>query len=104
MSVEVISSGSNWPIFSIKSLINLASGLSLDQHGCDAKVKCKGTPFPRRRNSTNSIPIEAISRIETVVENNTQLCFAVDGDARSWGEMAVARVKARVKAKTKTVT
>jgi hypothetical protein len=45
---------------------------------------------------------EAISRIETVVGNNTQLCFAVDGDTRSWGEMAVARVKAR--AKTKTVT
>jgi hypothetical protein len=42
---------------------------------------------------------EAIRRIETVVENNTQLCFAVDGDTRSWGEMAVARVKARRKAK-----
>jgi hypothetical protein len=38
---------------------------------------------------------EAIRRIESVVENNTQLCFAVDGDTRSWGEMAVARVKAR---------
>jgi hypothetical protein len=37
-----------------------------------------------------------------VVENNTQLCFAVDGDTRSWDEMAVARIKAR--AKTKTVT
>ena len=47
---------------------------------------------------------EAISRIETVVENNTQLCFAVDADTRSWGEMAVARVKARAKAKTKTPT
>jgi hypothetical protein len=44
---------------------------------------------------------EAISRIETVVENNTQLCFAVDGDTHSWGEMAVARVKARAKVKTK---
>ena len=44
---------------------------------------------------------EAISRIETVVENNTQLCFAVDGDTRSWGEIAVARVKTRAKAKTK---
>ena len=41
---------------------------------------------------------EAISRIETVVNN-----FAVEGDTRSWGEMAVARVKARAKAKTKTV-
>ena len=39
---------------------------------------------------------EAIRRIETVVENNTQLCFAVDGDTRSWGEMAVGRVKASV--------
>ena len=47
---------------------------------------------------------EAISRIETVVNNNTQLCFAVEGDTRSWGEMAVARVKARTKTKTKTVT
>ena len=47
---------------------------------------------------------EAISRIETVVENNTQLCFAVDADTRSWGEMAVARVKARAMAKTKTNT
>jgi len=47
---------------------------------------------------------EAISRIETVVENNTQLCFAVDADTRSWGEMAVARVKARAKAKTETNT
>jgi hypothetical protein len=43
----------------------------------------------------------AIGRIEIVVENNTQLCFAVDGDTRSWGEMAVARVKARTKAKTR---
>jgi hypothetical protein len=49
-------------------------------------------------------PGEAINRIEAVVENNTQLCFAVDGDTRSWGEMAVARIKASVKAKTKTVT
>jgi hypothetical protein len=47
---------------------------------------------------------EAIRRIETVVENNTQLCFAVDGDTRSWGEMAVARVKARGKAKTRVVS
>ena len=47
---------------------------------------------------------DAISRIETVVENNTQLCFAVDGDTRSWGEMAVARVKARATAKNKTLT
>src|SRR5215472_13962548 len=37
-------------------------------------------------------------------DHNTQLCFAVDGDTRSWGEMAVARVKARAKAKTKTPT
>jgi hypothetical protein len=46
---------------------------------------------------------QAISRIETVVNNNTQLCFAVEGDTRSWGEMAVARVKARAKAKTRTL-
>jgi hypothetical protein len=51
-------------------------------------------PTPEELNELDSD--EAISRIETVVENNTpQLCFAVDGDTRSWGEMAVARVKAR---------
>ena len=46
---------------------------------------------------------EAIRLIETVVENNAQLYVAAEGDTRSWGEMAVARVKARTKAKPKTV-
>jgi hypothetical protein len=61
-------------------------------------------PLPTPEELDQLDPNEAIRRIETVVENNTQLCFAVDGDTRSWGEMAVARVKARVKAKTKTLT
>jgi hypothetical protein len=42
---------------------------------------------------------EAIRRIETVVQNNAQLCVAAEGDTRSWGEIAVARVKARTTAK-----
>jgi hypothetical protein len=61
-------------------------------------------PLPTPEELDELHPDEAISRIETVVENNTQLCFAVDGDTRSWGEMAVARVKARAKAKTRSVT
>ena len=61
-------------------------------------------PLPTPEELDELGPDEAIRRIESVVENNTQLCFAVDGDTRSWGEMAVARVKARAKAKTKTAT
>jgi hypothetical protein len=61
-------------------------------------------PLPTPEELDQLDPNEAIRRIETVVENNTQLCFAVDGDIRSWGEMAVARVKARVKAKARTLT
>jgi hypothetical protein len=61
-------------------------------------------PLPTPEELDELDPAEAISRIESVVDNNTQLCFAVDGDTRSWGEMAVARVKARAKAKTKAVT
>jgi len=49
-------------------------------------------PLPTPEQLDELGPDEAIRRIETVVENNTQLCFAVDGDTRSWGEMAVARV------------
>jgi hypothetical protein len=59
-------------------------------------------PLPTSEQLDELDPDEAIRRIETVVENNTQLCFAVDGDTRSWGEMAVARVTARAKAKPKT--
>ena len=61
-------------------------------------------PLPTPEELDQLDPDEAISRVETVVENNTQLCFAVDGDTRSWGEMAVARIKARANAKTKTIT
>ena len=61
-------------------------------------------PLPTPEELDELDPDDAISRIETVVENNTQLCFAVDGDTRSWGEMAVARVKARATAKNKTLT
>jgi hypothetical protein len=60
-------------------------------------------PLPTPGELDELEPDEAISRIETVVQNNTQLCFAVEGDTRSWGEMALARVNARAKAKTKTV-
>ena len=60
-------------------------------------------PLPTPEELDKLDPDEAISRIETVVQNNTQLCFAVEGDTRSWGEMAVARVNARAKAKTKIV-
>jgi hypothetical protein len=60
-------------------------------------------PLPTPEELDELDPDEAIGRIETVVENNTQLCFAVDGDTHSWGQMAIARVKARAKAKTKTV-
>ena len=59
-------------------------------------------PLPTPEELDELDPDEAINRIVTVVENNMQLCFAVDGDTRSWGKMAVARVKAR--AKTKIVT
>jgi hypothetical protein len=61
-------------------------------------------PLPTPEELDELDPQEAISRIETVVEKNRQLCFAVDGDTRSWGEIAVARIKARAKEKTKTVT
>jgi hypothetical protein len=61
-------------------------------------------PLPTPEELDRLEPDEAISRIETVVQNNTQLCFAVDGDTRSWGDISVARVKARAKAKTKTAT
>ena len=61
-------------------------------------------PLPTPEELDELDPDEAISRIENVVENNNQLWFAVDGDTRSRGEMAVARVKARVKAKTRAVT
>ena len=40
-------------------------------------------PLPTPEELDKLDPNEAISRIETVVENNTQLCFAVDGDTRS---------------------
>ena len=59
-------------------------------------------PLPTPEELDELDPDDAIRRIETAVENNTQLCFAVDGDTRSWGEIAVARVKARAKAKPKT--
>ncbi len=61
-------------------------------------------PLPTPEELDELDPAEAISRIEAVVENNTQLCFAVDGDTRSWGEMAGARVNARAKSKIKAVT
>ena len=41
-------------------------------------------------------PDEAIRQIKTVIENNTQLCVAAEDGIVSWGQMAVARVKARL--------
>ena len=55
-------------------------------------------PLPTPEELDELDPDDAISRIETVVENNTQLCVAAEGDIRSWGEMAIALVKARAKA------
>ena len=43
-------------------------------------------------------PDEAIRQIKIVIENNTQLCVAAEDGIVSWGQMAVARVKARAKA------
>jgi hypothetical protein len=77
---------------------NEASGLFLDYPSQAAALE---DPLPTPEELDELGPDEAIRRIESVVENNTQLCFAVDGDTRSWGEMAEARVKARAKAKTK---
>jgi hypothetical protein len=56
-------------------------------------------PLPTPEELDELDPGEAIRRIETVVENNAQLCVAAEGDTRSWGEMALARVKARTHAK-----
>jgi hypothetical protein len=60
-------------------------------------------PLPTPEELDELDPGEAIRRIETVVENNAQLCVAAEGDTRSWGEMALARVKARTKAKQNCV-
>jgi hypothetical protein len=60
-------------------------------------------PLPTPEELDELDPGEAIRRIETVVENNAQLCIAAEGDTRSWGEIAVARVKARTKVTTKNV-
>ena len=60
-------------------------------------------PLPTPEELDELYPDEAIRQIKIVIENNTQLCVAAEGDIRSWGEMAVARVKARAKAKPKTV-
>lgn len=59
-------------------------------------------PLPTPEGLDELDPGEAIRRIETVVENNARLCVAAEGDTRSWGEMAVARVMARAKARPKT--
>jgi hypothetical protein len=56
-------------------------------------------PLPTPGDLDELDPGEAIRRIETVVENNAQLCVAAEGDTR----IAVARVKARTKAKPKNV-
>ena len=60
-------------------------------------------PLPTPEELDELDPDWAIRRIKTVVENNTQLCVAAEDGIASWGQMAVARVKARAKAKPKTV-
>ena len=55
-------------------------------------------PLPTSEVLDELDPNEAIRQLKTVVENNTQLCVAAEGDIRSWGEMAIALVKARAKA------
>ena len=51
-------------------------------------------PLPTPEELDELGPDEAIRRIESVVENNTQLCFAADGDTRSWGENQNRRLTA----------
>jgi hypothetical protein len=46
-------------------------------------------------------PDEAIGQVENAVEINVQLFVNAQCDVRSWGEMAVARIHARVKAAKK---
>jgi hypothetical protein len=60
-------------------------------------------PLPTPEELDELDPDWAIRRIKTVVENKTQLCVAAEDGIVAWGEMAVARVKARAKAKPKTV-
>ena len=55
-------------------------------------------PLPTPEELDELDPDEAIRQIKTVIENKTQLCVAAEGDIRSWGEMAIARVKAQAKA------
>src|SRR5215469_4921169 len=58
-------------------------------------------PLPTPAELDELGPDEAISRIEESVENNTELCYCVDGDTRTWGDMAIARQQARAKAMKK---
>ena len=53
-------------------------------------------PLPTSEVLDELDPNEAIRQLKTVVENNTQLCVAAEDGIVSWGQMAVARVKARL--------
>ena len=55
-------------------------------------------PLPTPEELDELYPDEAIRQIKIVIENNTQLCAAAEDGIVSWGQMAVARVKARAKA------
>ena len=55
-------------------------------------------PLPTPEELDELDPDEAIRQIKTVIENKTQLCVAAEDGIVSWGQMAVARVKARAKA------
>ena len=53
-------------------------------------------PSPHAEELDELDPDEAIRQIKTVIENNTQLCVAAEDGIVSWGQMAVARVNARL--------
>jgi hypothetical protein len=44
---------------------------------------------------------EAIDTVEGAVSENVQLAQNIEGDVHSWGEMAIARIRARAKANRK---
>jgi hypothetical protein len=58
-------------------------------------------PLPTPAELDELGPDEAIRQIEISVENNTELCYCVDGDTRTWGDIAIARQRARAKAMKK---
>jgi hypothetical protein len=58
-------------------------------------------PLPAPAELDELDPDEAIRQIEISVENNTELCYAVDADTRTWSDIAIARQRARARAMKK---